>query len=170
MKPQPTSVNAIASTPAKRAKACHLMTLRNISISGSDKAATLIISARVVPTATPLVNMASATGITPVAFEYNGIPVSTAASDKSVWGVATWTDIDQRNDFFSIYVQGLTNAHKWVDPAGAWKDGDPPGTGRRYAVKTLQLNFWRPGDEIDAHEDEIRFGIPGKPTYQYVYR
>lgn len=24
--------------------------------------------------------------------------------------------------------------------------------------KTLQLNFWRPGDTVDQHEEEVHFG------------
>ncbi len=81
-------------------------------------------------------------------------------NDHGVWGVATWQDIDPRIDFFSIYVQGLTNAYQFEDPEGAFSEGDPPGTGRKYTLKTLQLNFWRPGDSIQEHEDEIRFGVP----------
>ena len=27
-------------------------------------------------------------------------------------------------------------------------------------LKTLQLNFWRPGDTEDEHENEIRYGVP----------
>jgi hypothetical protein len=55
-------------------------------------------------------------------------------------------------------VQGLTNAYQFEDPAGAFKKGDAPGTGRQFTRKTLQLNFWRPGDTVDPHEEEIRFG------------
>jgi hypothetical protein len=88
------------------------------------------------------------------------IPLSTATDDRSVWGVATWVDIDPRIDFFSIYINGLTNAYRWTDPAGAFKAGDPPGTGRQYKYKTLQLNFWRPGDEFVLLEDEIHIGAP----------
>jgi hypothetical protein len=52
----------------------------------------------------------------------------------------------------------LTNAYRFEDPSGAYKPGDPPGTGRRLLKKTLQLNFWRPGDTVDPHEEEIQFG------------
>ena len=79
-------------------------------------------------------------------------------TDNSVWGVVTWSDIDPRIDYFVVYVQGLTNAYKFVDPPGAYKAGDPPGTGRQLLKKTLQLNFWRPGDTVDPHEEEIHFG------------
>lgn len=87
------------------------------------------------------------------------IELSDETHDRSVWGVVTWDDVDPGLDYFSIFVQGLTNAYKYEDPAGAFKAGDPPGTGRKLLQKTLQLNFWRPGDRIDQHEDEIRFGV-----------
>ena len=90
------------------------------------------------------------------------IPVSTEYEDRSVWGVATWVGVDPRTDFFSVYVQGLTNAYRWQDPEAAFRAGDPPGTGRRLSQKTLQLNFWRPGDAIDPEESEIRFGMPNQ--------
>jgi hypothetical protein len=87
------------------------------------------------------------------------IPLSEENVDRGVWGVATWEDVDPRIDYFSVYVQGLTNAQKFVDPAGAYKQGDPPGTGRTFARKTLQLNFWRPGDTVEQKEEEINFGV-----------
>ena len=108
------------------------------------------------------------------------LPPGTGREDNRVWGVATWTDVDPRIDFFSVYVGGLTNAYRWEDPAGAYKAGDPPGTGRQFTRKTLQLNFWRPGDEHLQDEKEIRFGVArGKGelydvsegvAYRWVYR
>jgi hypothetical protein len=88
-------------------------------------------------------------------------------ADNSVWGVATWTGVDPRIDFFSVYVGGLTNAYVWEDPAGAYRPGDPPGTGRRFARKMLQLNFWRPGDTVLPDEREIRYGVPVGKAYLY---
>jgi hypothetical protein len=98
------------------------------------------------------------------------IPTSSDLVDHSVWGVATWEDIDPRVDFFSIYVQGLSNAYQWVDPPEAFKQGDPPGKGRVLAQKTLLLNFWRPGDEFVEDQRVIRYGIPGKVDYSWIYR
>jgi len=89
---------------------------------------------------------------------------------ETVWGVATWEDIDLRIDRFSIYVNGLTNAYRWQDTPGAYKPGDPLGKGRSFVRKALKLNFWRPGDEFDPHEKEIRYGIPGEVDYEWVYR
>jgi len=89
---------------------------------------------------------------------------------ETVWGVATWEDIDPRIDRFSVYVNGLTNAYRWEDTPGAYKPGDPIGKGRRWTRKTLKLNFWRPGDEYYEHENEIRYGIPGEVDHEWVYQ
>jgi hypothetical protein len=86
------------------------------------------------------------------------IAISDDNTDNSVWGVVTWTEVDPRIDYFVVYVQGLTNAYKFEDPEGAYHAGSPPGTGRKITKKTLQLNFWRPGDTVDPNEEEIRFG------------
>ncbi len=90
------------------------------------------------------------------------IPISTDLEDNSVWGVATWVGVEPRSDFFSVYVRGLTNAYRWQDPEGEFKPGDKPGTGRRFTYKTLQLNYWRPGDSINVNEREFRYGVPNQ--------
>jgi hypothetical protein len=92
------------------------------------------------------------------------------AVGETLWGVATWEDIDPKVVRFSIYVIGLTNAYRWIDPPGGYKAGEPPGKGRILLRKTLKLNFWRPGDEFFEHEEEIRYGVPGGVDYQWVYR
>lgn len=88
------------------------------------------------------------------------IPVSDGRIDRSVWGVATWIDVDPRVDFFSIYVGGLTNAYRWTDTPAAYRAGDTPGRGRQFVHKVLQLNFWRPGDDLMPNEREFRYGVP----------
>jgi hypothetical protein len=113
------------------------------------------------------------------------IEVSSETNDRSVWGVATWESgfedekmVDPRTDYFSIFVSGLSNAYIFADRrgAGAYKAGDPPGTGRVYRSKTLQLNFWRPSDEFSESETEIYLGTPrelgveGQIDYQWVFR
>lgn len=108
------------------------------------------------------------------------IPLLSSPEEEGTWGVAMWEDVDPNIDFFSIYVGGLTNAYDWADPAGAFKPGDPPGKGRRFAQKMLQLNFYRPGDEHLEHEREIRFGVaprradlygvPDGVAYRWIYQ
>lgn len=99
---------------------------------------------------------------------------------QGLWGVAMWEDIDPRTDFLSVYVYGLTNAYQWEDSPEQVTPDSPLGRGRTFARKALQLNFWRPGDEYDENEREIRFGVPqGKAefyesgegvAYRWVFR
>src|SRR5205085_1584904 len=49
------------------------------------------------------------------------IAISDERTDHSVWGVVTWTEIDPRIDYFTVNVQGLTNAYRFADPAGGFK-------------------------------------------------
>ena len=88
------------------------------------------------------------------------IPLSDERVDRSVWGLATWEDIDPQIDFFSIFVGGLTNAYQIEAPPKAEQEGGTAGAGRRCKFKTLQLNFWRPGDDVAQHEGELRYGVP----------
>jgi hypothetical protein len=105
------------------------------------------------------------------------MPNQEIAVGETRWGVATWTDIDPRVDSFSIYIAGLTNAYRWQDRPQEYRPGqDPIAKGRTFTRKTLKLNFWRPGDEYDEMESEIRYGIPerdGMPRevdYEWIYR
>lgn len=78
------------------------------------------------------------------------VPKSTETDDKPIWGIATWENVDPRIDYFSVQVQGLTNAYRVEKVDGK----------ELYRRKTLQLNFWRPGDTLDEIADKIRFGVP----------
>ncbi len=78
------------------------------------------------------------------------LELSTETENNAVWGVATWRGVDPRTDFFTVQVQGLTNAQKL----------ELDGTNLKYLQKTLVLHFSRPGDTIDELQDRIRFGIP----------
>ena len=81
------------------------------------------------------------------------------------WGIVTWENVDRRIDFLSIYLQGLSNAYKWQETRASYNHENPaerPAAGRKYQNKTLQLNFWRPGDEFLETDAEIIYGIPGK--------
>jgi hypothetical protein len=88
------------------------------------------------------------------------IEVSSESVDRSVWGVATWDDVDPRTDFFSVFVQGLTNAYQWEEDS---QTGTQGGLEPRHLYKTLQLNFWRPGDTVHEHQGEFRYGLPMMP-------
>jgi len=92
----------------------------------------------------------------------------TIQPNETVWGVATWVDVDPRINFFSVYVNGLTNAYKWEK--GVYKKGDTLGSGRELTRKVLKLNFSRPGDEFDMNERQFRIGIQGELDSEWVYR
>lgn len=132
---------------------------------------------RIIPVAIPLIQQREDPN-TPfyssVEISKMNLPVDGGPDDPGVWGVATWEDVDPRMDFFSVYIQGLTNAYLFVDPPGVYKKGDPPGTGRIFTTKTLQLNFWRPGDLVNPTEDEVHYGLPSvepeeRPRYLAMY-
>jgi len=125
---------------------------------------------RVIPAADAAISQRETPGhqlLNSVDISKQPIPVSDGRIDRSVWGVATWVDVDPRVDFFSIYVGGLTNAYRWTDTPAAYHAGDTPGRGRQFVHKTLQLNFWRPGDGLTPNERDFRYGVPLDKAYLY---
>ena len=83
------------------------------------------------------------------------LPVDTDP-EGGTWCVATWEDVDPDTDFLTIYVEGLTNAYRWLEEG----EGQPAAEEFTYTEKVLQLNFWRPGDRYEERESEIHFGMP----------
>ena len=81
------------------------------------------------------------------------------AAGEERWGVAVWEDVDPRIDFFSIYVQGLTNAIDWKVRED--RRADDPTSLSRDTLKALRLDFWRPGDSRDEVEQEMSIGYAG---------
>ena len=57
----------------------HSITCLSNTNSGKLAPTILIINARAVPTGNPLIKSVSIIGITPLAFEYKGMPIKTAA-------------------------------------------------------------------------------------------
>ncbi len=93
-----------------------------------------------------------------------------ADSGKGVWGVVTWSDIDPRTNFFSLYIQGLTNAYRYQDTVENPQVGDEIAAGRVIELKTLQLNFYRPGDTVELTKDNIFYGLPNAvPRPEIIY-
>lgn len=85
-----------------------------------------------------------------IAMTRQSIPVSADGETNAFWGVAMWTDVDPRIDYFSVFVEGLASEYqmKVTGPNQA-----------EFKFKTLQLNFWRPSDDFEEHESEIRYGV-----------
>ncbi|MGA2502389.1 MAG: hypothetical protein ABSH20_32005, partial [Tepidisphaeraceae bacterium] len=91
----------------------------------------------------------------------------------------TWQDIDPNNVWFSVYIEGLTNAYRVTDDAAkyaAFKAGTGTSPFREIRTKVLRLNFWRPGDEYTVREGQVRTGVPelkggpaSKPWFEWVW-
>ena len=116
---------------------------------------------RIIPAANEIISERERVGVTlynTVEMSAQPIELSTEKVDRSVWGVVTWEDIDPRIDYFSLFVGGLTNAYKFKDYPDQFSANSAPTSARRFAYKTLQLNFWRAGDSVLEHEEEVRFG------------
>ena len=79
------------------------------------------------------------------------LPVIQDEAADGVWGVAIWRDVDPRIDYLSVFVSGLTNAYRINKDAKGDID---------LKQKTLQLNFWRPGDTVSESDDDVDYGIP----------
>lgn len=81
------------------------------------------------------------------------------APGEERWGVAVWEGVDPRIDSFSIYVRGLTNAIDWKVRDD--RRDDNPTSLSRETLKSLRLDFWRPGDAQDEVEEEMSIGYAG---------
>ena len=77
------------------------------------------------------------------------IPMAKNDVDPGVWAVAIWENINPDIDFVSVQVAGLSNAFRLKDPEK-----------KTSFAKTLQLNFWRPGDAVRQQRDKLSYGIP----------
>ena len=75
--------------------------------------------------------------------------MATNEVDPGVWAVAIWEGVNPNIDYVSVQVSGLSNARRLKDPE----------TKASFA-KTLQLNFWRPGDAVGQRRDQLSYGIP----------
>ena len=79
------------------------------------------------------------------------VPLAQNESDPGVWGVAVWEGVNPHVNYVSVFVRGITNAYRLVVAADK-KIG--------LVHKTLQLNYWRPGDSAEQEKDFVDAGIP----------
>lgn len=92
------------------------------------------------------------------------------------WGVAVWDGVDPRIDLFTIFVKGLTNrfasriaSSEDLSPAQKEPSDRPEDQGLaevltdgdRFALQSLRLDFWRPGDDVDGRPEEMMVGSTG---------
>ncbi len=92
------------------------------------------------------------------------------------WGVAVWDGVDPRIDLFTIFIKGLTNrfASKVSASVDLTDEQRQPSAepehnglaailtdGDRFALQSLRLDFWRPGDDVDNQPMEMMVGSTG---------
>jgi len=99
----------------------------------------------------PLRNSVSAVQTVPPAAEPG------SADEKVIYGVATFTDVDPEADRYTVFMTGFSN--------GVRKASGPDGS-VGVQNKTIVTKYWRPGDQFDQREPEIR--LDGDP--QWIYR
>lgn len=80
-----------------------------------------------------------------------------AADREGIWGVAMWRGIDTKADNYTVYMTGFSNGIQKTEGP----DGQPV-----IKTKTIEQKYWRPGDEFDLNEPEIR----RKGIAQWIYR
>ncbi|MEY3458047.1 MAG: hypothetical protein RL215_1204 [Planctomycetota bacterium] len=69
------------------------------------------------------------------------------ALQKAVYGVAVWRNVDDKADFFTVYMSGFSNAYR----ISAGTDGQ-----NIFEEKVVVQKFERPGDEFKQEELEYR--------------
>lgn len=80
-----------------------------------------------------------------------------AENAQEISGVAMFTGIDPEADHFTLFMTGFSN--------GVKKTTAPDGS-TVVQHKTIEMKYWRPGDEFDLREPEIR---PEGPP-RWIYR
>lgn len=106
------------------------------------------------------------------------IPTMNVLPGHTVWGIATWVEVDPKIDRFSVYISGLSNSLRWqntsdinnvVDLEDSSFDSQNRLQDRDIQRRVLKLNFYRPGDEFDENTEEFFFGAPGELDYKWIY-
>ncbi|HET6423064.1 MAG TPA: hypothetical protein VFG20_05235 [Planctomycetaceae bacterium] len=80
---------------------------------------------------------------------------------KVIQGIATWTNLDPAADHYTVYLTGFSNGFRKV-----------PGPDGAEVVqwKTIQMKYWRPGDELNQREPEIRLQTDAATQPVWIYR
>jgi hypothetical protein len=88
------------------------------------------------------------------------VPPATAPGtpgEKTIYGVAMFTDVDPEADRYTVFMTGFSNGVRKIEA---------PDGSTGIQNKTIVTKYWRPGDQFDQREPEIR--LDGDP--QWIYR
>ncbi|HUG92866.1 MAG TPA: hypothetical protein VML55_18640, partial [Planctomycetaceae bacterium] len=74
-----------------------------------------------------------------------------------IHGIVTWRGIDPETDYFTVYLTGFSNGFRIINGP----DGQP-----LVLRKTVVQDFWRPGDEFEQTEREVRVESAARWEYR----
>jgi hypothetical protein len=121
---------------------------------------------RVIPEALPVIARRERLPLLNSVTVVSDLPAALPADDpaaKAVYGVAMWQGIDTSSDRYTVFMTGFSNGMKPVVDKEA---GDAAGLKSPLRVKTIEMSYWRPGDQYDLREPEIRLdSVP-----RWIYR
>lgn len=84
-------------------------------------------------------------------------PLPEPAEDfDPIYGIATWTGVDEQTDYATVVLRGFTNAY----------ERRQTDSGEELYRKALVLKFRRRGDEFDPDQREFEFD--GEPEWRYL--
>ncbi len=76
---------------------------------------------------------------------------------KMIYGVAMWKNVDPLADRFTVYMTGFTNSYLATEG---------PDGNEIFLKRTVRQRYWRPGDELNLFEKEIRT----EDEAEWIYR
>jgi hypothetical protein len=77
-------------------------------------------------------------------------------NEQVIYGVATFVDVDPEADRYTVFMTGFSNGVRKIDA---------PDGSKGIQNKTIVTKYWRPGDQFDQREPEIR--LDGDPRWDY---
>ncbi|MEZ6048059.1 MAG: hypothetical protein R3C11_21270 [Planctomycetaceae bacterium] len=80
--------------------------------------------------------------------------LSESDPEKYQYGVAIWTGVDRRTDFFTVYASGFSSAYS-INPEN-----------KNLLKRTIVLKYARPGDQYEEAEREFR----PQDDAEWIYR
>jgi hypothetical protein len=126
----------------------------------TDTEVPLIYQDQIIPEALPLIQKREKGKYLDTVDAVGPIPAPSEPGEpdrEGIWGVAMWRGIDPKADDFTVYMTGFSNGIRKTDGP----DGQPV-----IQTKTIMQKYWRPGDEFDLAEPEMRL----KGVAQWIYR
>ncbi|MBX3452382.1 MAG: hypothetical protein KF777_22690 [Planctomycetaceae bacterium] len=114
---------------------------------------------QVIPEALPVINRREKYDYGTSVSVVGPIPPAAApgATDvQGVAGVAMWRNLDPSADRFTVFLTGFSNGIQVVTT---------PDGGTAVQSKTIQQDYWRPGDQFDL--DELEMKLDGESVWIY---